>query len=84
MNDYEKLAEFISFVNKQMAQTSEEKKALLETLDKVKKTFKTKIGNTLSIWEKDIEDGKITDTNTIQSIRGLRERYNIMFADEEN
>lgn len=84
MNDYDKLAEFISFVNKQMAQTSEEKKALRDTLDKVKETFKIKIGSALSTMEKDIEDGKIKNINTIQGIKELRERYNTMFANDKD
>lgn len=83
MNDYDKLAEFISLVNKEMAQTSEEKKALRDTLDKVKETFKIKIGSALSTMEKDIEDGKIKNINTIQGIKELRKRYNTMFADDK-
>ena len=83
-NDYDKLAEFISFVNEQMAQTSEEKKALRDTLDKVKETFKIKIGSALSTMEKDIEDGKIKNINTIQGIKELRERYNTMFANDKD
>lgn len=83
-NDYEKLAEFISFINKQMAQTTEEKIALRDTLDKINETFKIKIGSALSAMEKDIEDGKITNTNTIQSIKKMRERYNTMFANNKD
>jgi len=66
-----------------MAQTSEEKKALLDTLDKVKRTFKINMGGMLCSLEKDIEDGKITDKNTIQRIKECRERYNAMFENNE-
>ena len=83
MNDYEKLAESFSRINKQMARTSEDKEVLIETLDKVKEIFKTKIGSTLSVWEKEIENGKITDMNIIKGIKGFREQYNAMFANED-
>lgn len=83
MNDYKKIAEFYSSINKEMAQASDEKKALLETYDKLMKTFKLKMGNALSYLEKEIEDGKVTNSNTIQGVQKLREQYNAMFADDK-
>lgn len=80
MNDFERLAELYSRINEQMAHKSEEQNELQEALNKLKETFKIKIGGILDIWEKDIAEGKITDENSIQSIRGLRARYNNMFA----
>lgn len=80
MNDFERLAELYSRINEQMAQKSEEQNELQEAFNKLKETFKIKIGGILDIWEKDIAEGKITDENTIQSIRGLREQYNNMLA----
>ena len=81
MNDYEKLAEFISRINEQMSLRQEEDKALKDTYDKLMATFKSKTGVVLDSWEKEIEEGNITDPNTIQGIKGLRERYNTMFPD---
>lgn len=79
MNDFERLAELYSRINEQMAQKTEEQNELQEAFNKLKETFKIKIGGILDLKEKDIAEGKITDENTIQSIRGLREQYNNMF-----
>lgn len=79
MDDYKKIAELMDSINEQMHTNSEEQTKLLEIIAQVKETFRIKINQVLTILEKEIEDGKITDMNTIQSIRGLRERYNLTF-----
>ena len=58
MNDFERLAELYSRINEQMAQKSEEQNELQEAYNKLKETFKIKIGGILDIWEKDIEEGR--------------------------
>lgn len=84
MNNYENLAEFISRINEQMNLRQKEDNALKDTYDKLMAAFKSKTGVILDSWEKEVEEGKITDPNTIQGIKGLREQYNAMFASNKS
>lgn len=79
MNDYQKLAEFFSHINEEMAVESEKQKGVLEAYEKLKESCKSKIDSMLTQWEEDIESGRIKDETIIENIKRLRAQYNATF-----
>lgn len=78
MDYLEKIIEQQSRLDKELKRMYEESKARKEAVDKVYEKFMSAIEQNLIRWEKDIEDGKITDSAIINSVRAQRECYNAM------
>lgn len=84
MDNFEKIIEQQSRLSEELKQMYEESKARIEELDKVYEAFVSAIEHNLIKWEKDIEDGKITDNNIIAQIKAQRETFNAMMRKKES
>lgn len=78
MDNFEKIMEQQSRLDEELRRMYEESKAREEAMDKVYETFMSAIEASLIKWEKDIEEGRITDSTIINSVRAQRESYNAM------
>ena len=84
MDNFEKIIEQQSRLSEELKQMYEESIARIEELDKVYEAFVSAIEHNLIKWEKDIEDGKITDNNIIAQIKAERETFNTMMRKKES
>lgn len=81
INDFEKLVNLFSSVSKRIDPETipeEERAALVETTKKLIEVCKVTIEQLLLNLEKNIEEGKISDQETIQKIREFRDKYNAL------
>lgn len=81
INDFEKLVNLFSSVSKRIDPETipeEERAALVETTKKLIEICKVTIEQLLLNLEKNIEEGKISDQETIQKIREFRDKYNAL------
>lgn len=78
MDNLEKIIEQQSRLDEELKRMYEASKARKEAVDKVYEKLMSAIEKNLIKWEKDIEEGKITDGAIINSVRAQRESYNAM------
>ncbi len=78
MDNLEKIIEQQSRLDEELKRMYEASKARKEAVDKVYEKLMSAIEKNLIKWEKDIEEGKITDSAIIHSVRAQRESYNAM------
>ena len=78
MDNFEKIIEQQSRINEELKRMSERSKVCEEELDKAYNEFVSAIEHNLIKWEKEIEEGKITDNTIIALIKSHRETFNAM------
>lgn len=78
MDTFEKIIEQQSRINEELKQMSETSKAHAEELDKAYDKLISTIEQNLIKWEKEIEEGTITDNAIIALIRANRQTFNAM------
>ena len=78
MDNFEKIIEQQSRINEELKRMSETSKARAEKLNKAYNELIAAIEQNLIKWEKEIEEGKITDNTIIALIRSHRETFNAM------
>ena len=78
MDNFEKIIEQQSRINEELKRMSETSKARAEKLNKAYNEFIAAIEQNLIKWEKEVEEGKITDNTIIAQIRAHRETFNAM------
>ena len=78
MDNFEKIIEQQSRINEELKRMSETSKAHVAELNKAYNEFLSAIERNLIKWEKEIEEGKITDNTIIALIRSHRETFNAM------
>ena len=78
MDTFEKIIEQQSRINEELKQMSETSKARAEELGKAYDKLISTIEQNLIKWEKEIEEGTITDNTIISLIRANRQTFNAM------
>lgn len=78
MDNFEKIIEQQSRINEELKRMLETSKAREEELNKAYNKFISAIEQNLIKWEKEIEEGKITDNTIIALIRSHRETFNAL------